>query len=137
MLLMTIQWLQYCQGTSLHQNPAVCTEFLMGSKFDFSQWKRNLIKFKNVPDLILCKLPALFSTVKLKFGHNLFLKHSQIQNRDFKMLFLGCTSKFSQFTKILKIGISEYCSRLSKAEHLRRVNFKTFSSNGGYFYKDS
>ena len=45
----------------------------------------------NCDHLFLCKLPILFSTVKHKLGLNKssFPIHPQIQNLDFKILFLG------------------------------------------------
>ena len=63
------------------KNSVVCAELAMGWKFHFSQWKTYFSHFTvvmeylihdvwNVKSLILCKLPFLFSTVKLKLGHN-------------------------------------------------------------------
>ena len=43
--------------------------------------------------LILCKLPILFSKVKLKLGHNLSQFIHRFKIEIFLLLVLGCTSK--------------------------------------------
>ena len=65
------------------KNFMACPEFPMGSKLHFSQFvdkfSHNNVKFEMWS--VLCKLPILFSIVKLKLGHN-----------------------FNQFTNRFKIG---------------------------------
>ena len=89
------------QGFSSSQKFCFMGRFPMGSKFYFSQWKAGFswfiakyLKFViishslcyiwSVKNLVLCKLPILFSTVKFKLGYN-----------------------FSQFRHGCKIGICE------------------------------
>ena len=106
----------------------------MDSKFYFSQWKTffswffaKVLKFVvishslcyvwNVSNLILCKLPILFSKVKLKLGHNfpnslidvifavlsiglrLYFQVVPNSQRDFGILKLNCNWTF-QFIPI-------------------------------------
>ena len=74
-------------GSFLRKNSTVCAEFIIGSKFHFTQWKTYFSQFidkflktevmnclihyvLNVIRIILYKLTNLFSTVKLKLGPN-------------------------------------------------------------------
>ena len=64
--------------------------------------------------LILCKLPILFSTVKLNVGPKLF------PNWDFEVLVLGCTSKFFPIHKEILEFLNVALAGLLSFSHFRK-----------------
>ena len=74
------------------------------------------VKFEMWP--ALCKLPILFSTVKLKLGHNSQFTY-RFKIETFESWSLAVLPSFSQFTKRLKFGFSN----VTLAE---RLNFSQF-----------
>ena len=64
--------------------------------------------------LILCKLPVLFSTVKLNLGAKLF------RNWDFGVLVLGCTFKFFPIPKEISEFLNVALAGLLSFSHFRR-----------------
>ena len=68
----------------------------------------------NVSSLILCKLPVLFSTVKLNLGPKFF------PNWHFGVLVLGCTSKFFRSHKEISEFLNVALAGLLSFSHFRK-----------------